>query len=492
MVNKCSLNNVWSHGMSNLQQNQQKSIIPVILAGGTGIRLWPISRPDLPKQFQSIIGEHTLFQQTILRLDGIGIKNAPIIMTNKDHLHLVTKQLVEIGFYDADIICEPSCRDTAPAILIAAMTAFKRDPHSKIFTLPTDQRIHKANSISKALNNGSLDDKSLVAFGVKPESPATGYGYIKYNPKVVGLLKKIEKFIEKPNLETAEAYLEQGCYLWNSGMYLFSTVALIDQMQLIDPMLTQSCRAAIYQGSIQKGIFYLDLESYNKARKTSIDHALMEKTSIAKVLEIDPQWSDVGSWASVWECSNQDDQGNVTIGNVVSSKSQDCYIRSENQLTAVIGLNNLIVVTMDDAVLIADKSEASNLKKLISKLKDKKCKEIASHSNVTRPWGRFKTINSGENFQVKHIRVEPGQTLSLQYHHYRSEHWTIVSGKAEVTVGSDVQTLQANDAVYIPVEAIHRISNPYDEPVELIEVQCGSYLGEDDIVRLEDVYDRAQ
>ncbi|MBL4603719.1 MAG: mannose-1-phosphate guanylyltransferase/mannose-6-phosphate isomerase [Emcibacteraceae bacterium] len=476
--------------MIKLHHDQQKNIIPVILAGGTGMRLWPISRPDLPKQFQSIIGEHTLFQQTVLRLDAIGLSNAPIVMTNTEHLHLVTKQLIEIGFYDVEIICEPACRDTAPAILIAAMTAFKRDPHSTILTLPSDHRIHKVNSLAAALTNGSRDEKSLVAFGIKPENPATGYGYIKYDPHTDSLLKNIVAFDEKPNLETAELYLNEGGYLWNSGMYLFSSVVLIDQMQKIDPGLTHFCRAAIFKGKSQEEIFYLDNRSYEKAKKISIDHALMEKTTIAKVLEISPQWNDVGSWAGVWECSDQDDNGNVTLGNVVSSNSQNCYIRSDNKLTAVLGLKNLIVVTMDDAVLIADKSEASNLKTLVSKLKEKKCKEIVAHSSVVRPWGKYKTINDGDNFQVKHIRVEPGQTLSLQYHHHRSEHWTIVSGMADVTVGSEEQTLKPNDAVYIPIEAIHRISNPYDEPVELIEVQCGTYLGEDDIVRLEDEYGR--
>lgn len=471
-------------------QNLKENIIPVILAGGTGTRLWPVSRPDLPKQFQPIVGENTLFQQTVLRLDEMNFGTTPIVMTNKEHLHLVKSQLMALGMFDVEIVCEPCCRDTAPAVVSAAMIAFKRNPKSRILTLPSDHRIMKNNTLGDALNSEELDQVAIVAFGLKPQGPATGYGYIKCGSKTSEKLMEISSFKEKPSLEKAEEYVKSGNYLWNSGMYLFSTAHLIDQIQKLDPELTLNCHASMFKGESKSDIFYLERENFEKAQKISIDHALMEKVSNAEVLEIDPQWIDVGSWTAVWECSDQDINGNVTLGNVVSSNSQNCYIRSENQLTAVMGLEDVIVVTMDDAVLIADKSETDNLKKLVAKMKEKNCKQLVSHSAVTRPWGQYRSIKEGTNFQVKHIRVEPGQTLSLQYHHHRSEHWTIVSGTAEVTVGNEVQTLKANDGVYIPKEAIHRIANPYDEPVEFIEVQCGSYLGEDDIVRIEDIYDR--
>lgn len=471
-------------------RTQYHNIIPVILAGGSGTRLWPLSRPDLPKQFQPLFGGRTLFQQSISCLKEMGLEQAPVIMVNREHLYLVKTQLHGLGIENAEIICEPVCRDTAPAILVAALIAFRRKPGSQILTFPSDHRIRKTHTLSHALSDGHLDQKSLIAFGIQPRQPETIYGYIKYAPTIRSPLKKIEKFVEKPDTKKAISYLKQGSYLWNSGMYLFPSALLIDQLQEFEPDMAHHCQTAVFQGKKSENILFLDKAAFEMTKKISIDHALMERTKGAKVLEIDPQWDDAGSWSSVWECSDQDRQGNVTLGNVVSLNSSSSYIRSEGKLTAVLGLNNVIVVTMDDAVLVADKSEAGNLKQLVEKMKKNHCKETVAHSNVTRPWGSYKVVEAGEAFQVKRICVNPGQTLSLQYHHHRAEHWTIVSGMAEVTVGDETRILKSNEDVFIPVEAPHRIANPFDEPVEFIEVQCGTYLGEDDIVRLDDVYGR--
>lgn len=472
-----------------MSDQHRNNIIPVILAGGSGRRLWPLSRPDLPKQFQSILGGQTLFQQTIMALKDMGLDQMPIIMTHHEHLHLVKTQLEEIDIQDADIVCEPVCRDTAPAILVAALLAFKREPDSQILTFPSDHRIRKTDALAKALRS-NFGQKKLIAFGLEATRPETCYGYIKYSQTAAGPLKNIENFVEKPDARKARSYLKEGSYLWNSGMYLFPCATLLDQMQDLEPNLVHHCQAAIFEGAKTDNILILDKIDYKRARKISIDHALMERVKGAKVLEIDPQWDDVGSWTSVWECSVQDKSGNVTLGNVVCSNSRNSYIRSDGQLTAVVGMNDVIIVTMDDAVLVAHKSEAQNMKQLIRKMEQKKCKEIVAHSNVVRPWGSYKMIEEGKNFQVKHICVNPGQTLSLQYHHHRAEHWTIVSGKAEVTVGDTTKIMKSNEDIFIPIKATHRIANPFDEPVEFIEIQCGTYLGEDDIVRLDDVYGR--
>ena len=465
-------------------------IIPVILAGGAGTRLWPISRPDLPKQFQPVIGRKTLFQQTILRLSEGGLTQKPIIMTNQEYVHLVTTQLAQLNILDADIIAEPSSQGTAPAILTAALTAFKRNPNSQILTFPSDHRIKNIVVLKDALENKLLDRKSFIAFGIKAEKPSSAYGYIKYDNTSKAFLQDIISFTEKPDQDTAKSFIKHGNYLWNSGMYFFPTALFIDRFQIIEPEMVHYCMGAIFRGKHKGNIVTLDLKTYRLAHKISIDHALMEKIDDAKTVEISLDWNDISSWSSVWECSDQDEKGNVKLGNVVCSNSRRSYIRSDGQLTAVIGLDDVIVITMDDAVLVAGKSEAQNLKQLMRKLEKRHCKEIVAHSSVNRPWGNYKTIQGGDQFQVKLIQVNPGQTLSLQYHHFRAEHWTIVSGKADVTVDGAMHLMKANDSVYIPIEATHRIANPYDKPVEFIEVQCGSYLGEDDIIRLEDVYGR--
>lgn len=474
-----------------MSNQHRKNIIPVILAGGVGSRLWPLSRPDLPKQFQSILDGQTLFQQTIAALKNMALEQTPIIMTNHEHLYLVKTQLDALHIQDADIICEPACRDTAPAILVAALLAFKRQPNSQIMTFPADHRIHKTDGLKNALSRGYLDQKRLVAFGLEATRPETCYGYIKYSRCAGSALHDIDEFVEKPTTKKALSYLKQGVYLWNSGMYLFPCALLIDHLQDLEPHMAHHCQVAIFEGQKSNNILLLNRGSFNLAKKISIDHALMERVTGAKVLKIDPQWDDVGSWTSVWECSDHDKKGNVTLGNVVCSNSRNSYIRTDGQLTAVAGMEDVIIVAMEDAVLVAHKSEAQNMKELIRKMEQKKCKELVAHSNVRRPWGSYQTIARGKNFQVKRICVNPGQTLSLQYHHHRAEHWTIVSGKAEVTVNEETRLLRTNQDVFIPAGTKHRIANPFDEPIEFIEVQCGSYLGEDDIVRIDDIYGRA-
>lgn len=467
-----------------------KNIVPVILAGGTGSRLWPISRPDLPKQFQPMVGSGTMFQQTIHRVLEMNFEQKLIIMTNLEHLHLVKKQLSEITNLEIDVILEPCGRDTGPAILIAALQAIKRDPKINILTFPCDHLISKISIIKDAITSNELNGNAFVAFGILPRLASSAYGYIKAGKGNADELRTILAFKEKPEKKLAESYIEAGNYLWNIGMYQFPAKLLISELKKFEPNMVKHCQAAIFLGEAPNNYLFLNKYSYQNTRKISIDHALMEKTKRSKVLEINPQWHDIGSWAAVWECSEQDEFGNVKIGNVITSKAQNSYIRSEGQLVAVLGVDNIVVITMDDAVLVADKSQAENLKQLVNKLKAEKCKETVAHSNIERPWGNYKMVESGEKFQLKHITVYPGQKLSLQLHHHRAEHWTIVKGKGEVTVGQKVKILAENDAVYIPLETVHRISNPFDENVEFIEVQYGDYLGEDDIVRLDDIYDR--
>ncbi|MBL4800640.1 MAG: mannose-1-phosphate guanylyltransferase/mannose-6-phosphate isomerase [Emcibacter sp.] len=466
------------------------NIIPVILAGGSGTRLWPVSRPDLPKQFQSVVGQKTLFQHALIKLEDMGLKQRPIIMTNHEHINLVVAQLAELNMSEADIISEPSIQDTGPAILTAALIAFKRNPNSQILIFPSDHKINNVEVIRSAIEKKRLGRKSFVAFGIKAEKPLTGYGYIQCARTSGDLLQDIISFVEKPDRKMAESFIKQGDYLWNSGIFFFPTALLIDRLQELEPEMVHHSMAAVFRGKQQQNCFNLNGNAYSKTPKISINHALLEKIDDAKLLTISPDWNDVGSWSSVWECSEQDENGNVRLGNVVCSNSRGSYIRSDGQLTAVLGLDDIIVVTMDDAVLVAKKSEADNLKHLICKMENLNCKETVAHSSIERPWGNYKTIQGGDQFQVKRIVVNPGQTLSLQYHHHRAEHWVIVAGKADVTVAEKTCVMEANDSVYIPQEATHRIANPYDEPVEFIEVQCGSYLGEDDIVRLEDVYGR--
>ncbi|MBL1421641.1 MAG: mannose-1-phosphate guanylyltransferase/mannose-6-phosphate isomerase [Alphaproteobacteria bacterium] len=467
-----------------------KNIVPVILAGGNGSRLWPVSRPDLPKQFQAIVGTDTMFQQTVLRILEINFEQKPLVMTNQQHLSLVKKQLLEINALDIHLILEPTGRDTCPAILTAALCAVKRGAEMSILTIPSDHLIDKVSVIQNAITSDKLDRNSLVAFGISPNCASTAYGYIKTSAGNSDELRIIESFKEKPEEKLAKEYIEAGNYLWNSGMYLFPAELLISELRKLEPNMVKHCQAAIFLGNTRGNFLFLNDCSYQNANKISIDHALMEKTNKAKVFEIDPHWHDIGSWASVWECCEHDKSGNVKMGNVITSKAANSYIRSDGKLTAVLGVDNVIVIAMDDAVLVADKSESENLKQLVNKLKAEKCKEAVAHSNIERPWGNYKMIESGDNFQVKHITVYPGQKLSLQLHHHRAEHWAIVKGKAEVTVGQVEKIMGENEAVYIPVETMHRIANPFDEPIEFIEVQFGSYLGEDDIERFDDIYDR--
>ncbi|MBL4893676.1 MAG: NTP transferase domain-containing protein [Emcibacter sp.] len=362
-----------------------RNIIPVILAGGSGDRLWPISRPDLPKQFHPIMDQGSLFTQTLSRLSDFNFDQKPIIMTNEKHVPLVTAQLSPLKLSDVEIISEPSSQDTAPAILIAALIAFKRNSNSQILILPSDHRINNIEVVKEALENNQLKNSPFVAFGIKAEESTTGYGYIKLGQESPDVLQNITAFVEEPGREAAEAFCEQTTYLWNSGMYLFSTSRLIDKLQELEPEMVHDGMAAIFRGEQQENCFELEREAYLKTPKISIDHALMEKIEDAKVLRVSPKWNDFGSWASVWKNSGQDGNGNVMLGNVVCRNTHGSYIRSEGQLTAVFGLDDIVVVTTDDAVLVAKKSEVHNLKQLVRKLKKQNRKANAVPPSIERP-----------------------------------------------------------------------------------------------------------
>jgi len=465
-------------------------MIPVVMSGGSGTRLWPLSRKHKPKQFLALFGENTMFQNTLNRLDGLAEMQPPIVVCNNDHRFMVAEQTQEMGIKSPTILLEPFGRNTAPALAIAALQAMLKGEDPILLVLAADHVIEDISSFHHAINIAQkhAEQGLLATFGIVPTSPNTGYGYIRADEK--NKASKVKAFVEKPDLETATSYLASGDYYWNSGMFMFKASTLIAELEKFSPEILSSCREALSNGQSDLDFIRLNKEAFESCPSDSIDYAVMEQTDKAVVVPLDAGWSDVGSWASLWECAEQDVENNVLQGDVMIDDVKNSYVRSDHRLVSVLGLDDVVVVETADAVMVASKDSAQNVKSIVSKLTDSKRSEAENHRLCYRPWGYYDCIDVGARFQVKHITVNPGASLSLQLHYHRAEHWVVVTGSAEVTCDDKVILLSENESTYIPLGKKHRLYNPGRVPLEIIEVQSGSYLGEDDIVRFDDKYQR--
>ena len=474
------------------------ALIPVILCGGTGTRLWPLSRASYPKQYWPLGGDGdvTLLQQTHQRLKGLNGLAAPMLICNEDHRFIVAEQMRQIGVEPNAIMLEPIGRNTAPAITVAALqaTALGEDP--LMLVLAADHLIRDAAHFRDAIDAGRqpAEEGRLVTFGIVPTAPETGYGYIEASqPFTSGQLLDvpITRFVEKPDRSSAEQFLSTGRFTWNSGMFLFKASAMLAELERLVPEVVSCCRAALEQDTTDLEFLRLEREAFAKCPNVAIDVAVMEKTDLGSVLPLDAGWSDVGSWSALWETADRDGNGNVLQGRVIAEGSNNCYLRSEHRLVVGLGVENLVVVETDDAVLIADRSQAQAIKTVVKQLEADGSPEGKAHRKIYRPWGSYTGVVEDHRWQVKRISVKPGASLSLQMHHHRAEHWVVVRGTALVELNGEEQLLGENQSTYIPVGCKHRLSNPGKIPVEMIEVQSGEYLGEDDIVRFEDRYGRS-
>lgn len=469
-------------------------LVPVILSGGSGTRLWPLSRKNLPKQFLPLAGDTTLFQQTVARARALPEVDGSIIVCSEDHRFLVAEQLLELGVAGASILLEPIARNTAPAIALAAMQALAGDADAILLVLPADHLIGDTASFSDAvaMAHPLAAQGWLVTFGIRPDAPETGFGYIRRAEAIDAHGFRIDAFVEKPDRATAESYLAAGGYDWNSGMFMFKASRFLDELAQHAPAMHAAVEAAFRSAHADLDFTRVDKAAFAAVPDDSIDYAVMEKTRRAAVVPVSCGWSDIGSWAALWAASERDDDGNRLEGDVLAVDSSNCYVRgSERRMVAMLGVEDLIVVDTPDAVLVASRDRVQDVKKLVDRLKAADRPEHLFHRKVYRPWGSYDSIDMGDRFQVKRIMVKPGAALSLQKHHHRAEHWIVVSGTAEVTRDSEVFLLSENQSTYLPLGSVHRLRNPGKVPLELIEVQSGSYLGEDDIVRFEDVYGRA-
>lgn len=469
-------------------------IIPVILSGGSGTRLWPMSRAALPKQLLPLLSDRSMLQETLLRLSEWAEVSAPVVVCGNDHRFLVAEQLREIDVAPLSIMLEPVGRNTAPAIAAAALRVQQASEDVLMLVLPADHVIRDVPAFHHAVQLASLAaaQGQLVTFGIRPSAPETGYGYIRLGKPLQDCdgIHAISQFVEKPDLETATRYLASGDYLWNSGMFLFRPEVYLSELTRLEPEIAGRVREA-FEGSYSDLDFCrLQEKPFAACPSDSIDYAVMEKTPLAAVVPVDIGWNDVGSWAALLEVQGKDDAGNSLRGDVYADGVENSLIRAESRMVAVLGVKDLIVVETPDAVLVAHKNSAQDVKKVVDHLKRNGRSEHEVHSRVYRPWGWYEGIDAGERFQVKRIMVKPGEKLSLQMHHHRAEHWVVVSGTACVTCGDDVKLISENESTYIPIGATHRLENPGKLPLHLIEVQSGGYLGEDDIVRFDDVYRR--
>jgi mannose-1-phosphate guanylyltransferase/mannose-6-phosphate isomerase len=469
-------------------------LIPLILSGGSGTRLWPVSRKNLPKQFLPLAGKGTLFQQTVARTRPLPQVTAPIVVASEDHRFLAADQLLEVGIQNATIVLEPLARNTAPAIALGALQALERDVDALLLVLPADHLIGDTVAFVDAVKQAMPLAKKgwLVTFGVRPDRPETGFGYIRRAEAIDEHGYRVEQFVEKPDLVTAESYLVDGGYDWNSGMFLFKASRYLEELHAHAPAMLAAVREAHAKATVDLDFVRIDHDAFALAADKSIDYAVMEKTSRAAVIPVSCAWSDIGSWAALWLTGDKDAQGNVREGDTMTVDTRNSLLRSHDRhLLATVGVDDLIVVTTPDATLVAHRDAAQDVKKIVEQLKAAGRSEHSLHRVVHRPWGSYDSLESGERFQVKRIVVKPGASLSLQKHHHRAEHWIVVSGTAEVTCDDKVFLLGENQSTYIPLGSKHRLRNPGKVALELIEVQSGSYLGEDDIVRFDDVYGRA-
>ncbi|MGM5025850.1 mannose-1-phosphate guanylyltransferase/mannose-6-phosphate isomerase [Tardiphaga sp. 862_B3_N4_1] len=468
-----------------------KRIIPLIMCGGAGTRLWPSSREGRPKQFLPLFGPRSTFQDTVIRVSDAGLFDRPIVITSAAYRFMVREQLAEIGL-DADILLEPARRDSGPAIAAGAAFAQARDEEAVVLALAADHVVRDVPAFVAACRAGLAvaDAGHIVTFGVQPERPATEYGYISPGQVLSGEVKSVAKFVEKPDLQTATGYIEAG-YLWNSGNFMFRAGMLLDEYRRVDSDSVETITSAVAKAGRDLGFFTLDADAFGKAKSISVDYAVMEKTTKAAVVPVSCGWSDVGSWLAVWELSDKDAQGNAAQGVAVFEDSRNCNVASDGPVVALEGVDDLVVVATHDAVLVSRQKDANGLKRLVAKLKVTAPQVTEDHLKVHRPWGSVQALEDGERYQVKRLVVKAGERLSLQMHHHRSEHWIVVRGTAKVTINDQIKTVHENESIYIPLGATHRLENPGKIPLELIEVQTGSYLGEDDIVRIEDDYKRS-
>ena len=469
-------------------------MIPLILSGGSGSRLWPLSRKLYPKQFLALTGSETLFQQTLGRLAIEGISK-PIVVCNEEHRFIVSEQLAAVGNEAQTILLEPFGRNTAPAVAIAAMHLLAAGRDELLLVLPADHVIEDLPVFHSALGvaRKAAEQGEMVLFGIPAERPETGYGYIRTGERsgLPGGVLSVEQFVEKPDLATASEFVAQGDYVWNSGMFLFRCSRYLEELQRHDQDIYDTCQLALSRSKSDLQFIRIDPSAFECCPDNSIDYAVMEKTSRACLVPLNAGWNDVGSWSSIWDVHDKDANGNVTKGDVVIQDSKNCMIHGNGKLVSVIGLENIVVVETKDAMMIAHKDKVQGVKQMVNTLNEQGRSETQNHCEVYRPWGSYDSVDMGGRFQVKHISVKPGACLSLQMHHHRAEHWIVVSGTAEVTCDENVFLLCENQSTYIPIASVHRLRNPGKIPLEIIEVQSGSYLGEDDIVRFEDTYGRS-
>ncbi|MBS1157327.1 MAG: cpsB [Proteobacteria bacterium] len=471
-------------------------MIPVILSGGSGTRLWPLSRGLYPKQFLPLVSGQTMLQETVSRLNGVPGLSSPVVVCNEDHRFIVAEQLRQLGIQSPTILLEPVGRNTAPAIAVAALAATADHEDPLLLVLAADHLIRDVSAFQAAIGMASIaaEQGALVTFGITPTTPETGYGYIKLAPNrdSASGAYPIDQFVEKPDLATAERYLASGEYLWNSGMFLFRASAFLAELELYSPEILSACRNAVASVENDLDFVRLDQEAFAASPSNSIDYAVMEKTDKAQVVPLNAGWNDIGSWSALWDVHDKDTAGNVCKGDVLAVNTQNSYLHSaDKRLLAVVGMDNVVIVDTADAVLVAHRDQVQDVKKIVDELKRQSRKEASQHRLVYRPWGSYDSIDNGQRYQVKRITVAPGAKLSVQMHHHRAEHWVVVSGTAKVLNGEKEALLTENQSTYIPVGVVHALENPGKIPLELIEVQSGAYLGEDDIVRFEDRYGRA-
>ncbi|MEY4759788.1 MAG: hypothetical protein RLZZ268_1286 [Cyanobacteriota bacterium] len=475
----------------------ESALVPVILCGGTGTRLWPLSRASYPKQYWALAGrgDDTLLQQTQQRLEGLPGLAPPLLICNEDHRFIVAEQMRQIGVEPAAILLEPIGRNTAPAVAVAALQATAQGDDPLLLVLAADHVIREAAAFRATVVAGTAAAEAgqLVTFGIVPTAPETGYGYIEAAQSLAAASTPvpIARFVEKPDRATAEAFLATGRFTWNSGMFLFKASAILAELERLAPEVMSTCRAALEQDSADLDFLRLEREAFAGCPNVALDVAVMEKTDRGAVLALEAGWSDVGSWSALWETADQDDQGNVLRGRVIHEDARNCYLRSEHRLVVGLGVEDLVVVETDDVVLVAHRDRAQDVKRIVGLLEQEGAPESKAHRKIYRPWGSYDGVTEGERWQVKRIVVNPGASLSLQMHHHRAEHWIVVQGTAVVDKDGRQELVGENQSTYIPLGCRHRLSNPGKIPVELIEVQSGPYLGEDDIVRFEDRYGRS-
>ncbi|WP_102796585.1 mannose-1-phosphate guanylyltransferase/mannose-6-phosphate isomerase [Bowmanella denitrificans] len=467
---------------------------PIIMAGGTGSRLWPKSRAAFPKQFLSLTSEHSMLQDTLTRLNGLA-HDAPVFVCNEAHRFIVAEQLLQAGIHHDGILLEPVGRNTAPAIALAALHATQKGEDPILLVLAADHLIENIPAFHQAISQAEqlARQNKLVTFGIVPTCAHTGYGYIRRGDAIQSSDGfAVAEFVEKPNLNTAEQYLASGAYLWNSGMFMFKASRYVQELEQHAPEIVDICRQAIASESQDLDFVRVDNDIFAACPSDSIDYAVMEKTDAAAVVPMDAGWNDVGSWSSLWEVQKKDAKGNVVRGDAILENVHNSYVNAEQRLIALVGIDNVVVVETKDAILVAHKDQVQDIKKVVDKLKAKKRPEFEFHREVFRPWGSYDSLDQGSRFQVKRICVKPGEKLSVQMHHHRAEHWIVVAGTARVSCDDQTFLLTENESTYIPIGAVHSLENPGKIPLELIEVQSGSYVGEDDIVRFSDRYGRTE